>query len=101
MSAKSVNRRATKLEDLPNIGESIASDLRGIGIATPQELKDRDPYQLYAEIARVTGERHDPCLLDSFISAVKFLNGAPAKPWWHYTAQRKRELATRASAKGI
>ena len=33
----------TRLEDLPNIGKSIAADLRGIGILQPAQLADREP----------------------------------------------------------
>jgi hypothetical protein len=46
----------------------------------------------------VTGERHDPCVLDAFLSAVRFMEGAPKKPWWKYTSERKRELARREGA---
>ena len=46
---------------------------------------------------RLTGQRHDPCLLDTFIAAVRFLEGGPKKPWWAYTAQRKREMAARST----
>jgi hypothetical protein len=35
-------------------------------------------------------------VLDVFLSAVRFMEGAPARPWWHYTAERKRALAARA-----
>ncbi len=37
-------------------------------------------------------------MLDTFIAAVRFVEGAPAKPWWAYTAERKRTLAARAKA---
>ena len=87
----------TVLEDLPNIGPAIAADFVRLGIRTPRALAGRDPYALYDELNRVTGTRHDPCLLDTFISAVRFMDGAPAKPWWKYTAERKRTLAKRAS----
>ena len=50
---------------------------------------------LYDELCRVTGTRHDPCVLDVFLAAVRFMEGKPAKPWWAYTAERKRELAKR------
>ncbi|MGD0384129.1 MAG: helix-hairpin-helix domain-containing protein [Thermoguttaceae bacterium] len=30
--------------------------------------------------------------MDVFISAVQFMDGGPAKPWWEFTAQRKRRL---------
>jgi Pathogenicity locus/TfoX C-terminal domain len=89
--------RMTVLEDLPNVGPAIAADFVRLGIRTPRELAGRDPYALYDELNRVTGTRHDPCVLDTFISAVRFMDGAPALPWWKYTAERKRTLAKRAS----
>jgi hypothetical protein len=83
------------LEDIPNVGPSVASDLRSLGITAPADLLDRDPYALYEDLCRITGKRHDPCLLDTFIAAVRFMAGEPKKPWWKYTAERKRELANR------
>jgi hypothetical protein len=85
------------LEDVPNVGRAIAADLVRLGIRAPRELVGRDPYALYDELNRVTGLRHDPCLLDTFIAAVRFMEGAPARPWWKYTAERKRELGKRES----
>jgi hypothetical protein len=91
-------RELTRLEDIPNVGPAIAADFRQLGIATPAELVGRDPYELYDELCRTTGVRHDPCVLDVFISAVRYMEGAPKRPWWKYTAERKRELAARAAA---
>ncbi len=81
---------ATRLEQLPNVGPSIAGDLRGIGVATPADLVGRDAYALYDDLCQVTGQRHDPCVIDVFLSAVRFMAGDPPRPWWHYTAERKR-----------
>lgn len=89
---------AVKLEDLPNVGPSIAGDLRGIGVTHPGDLAGRDPYALFDTLCTTTGVRHDPCVLDVFISAVRFMEGAPAHKWWHYTDERKRMLATRAQS---
>jgi hypothetical protein len=86
-----------RLEDIPNIGVSIAGDLRTLGIKLPSQLSGRDPYAMYDDLCRITGQRHDPCVLDTFIAAVRFMEGAPKKPWWKYTAERKRELAKRES----
>jgi len=100
MAAKSLTRlngiarsEFTKLEQLPNIGRSLADDLRLIGVNTPSELIGRDPYSLYDELCRVTKQRHDPCVLDTFIAAVRFMEGGEAKPWWAFTAERKQRLA--------
>lgn len=86
---------AAALEDIPNVGKATAADLRALGIRGPGQLKGKDPYALYARLNRVTGLRHDPCVLDTFIAAVRFVEGAPARPWWAYTAERKRALAKR------
>ncbi len=88
--------KARRLEDIPNIGPSIAGDLRAIGIDAPLQLVGQDPYDLYRRSNAVAGLRQDPCLIDCFISAVRFMEGAPARPWWKYTAERKRELLKRS-----
>jgi hypothetical protein len=48
---------------------------------SPSELPGRDPYAMYDDLCRITGQRHDPCLLDTFIAAVRFMEGEPNKPW--------------------
>ncbi|MEO7337184.1 MAG: helix-hairpin-helix domain-containing protein [Caldimonas sp.] len=78
-----------ELEQLPNIGPSLAADLRLIGIAYPAQLRGRDALQLYHALCTATGQRQDPCVLDTFMAATDFMDGAPAAPWWHYTARRK------------
>lgn len=83
-------RKKSALEALPNIGPATAADLHTLGIRTPEQLKGCDPWELYDRLCRITGQRHDPCLLDVFIATVRFVEGAPALPWWHYTAERKR-----------
>jgi hypothetical protein len=88
-------RDLTRLEDIPNVGPAIAADLRQLGIKSPAELLGRDPYAMYDDLCRITGQRHDPCLLDTFIAAVRFMEGEPKKPWWKYTAERKKVLAVR------
>ena len=77
------------LEQLPNIGPSLAADLRLIGIHAPADLHGQDAFALYRKLCTATGARQDPCVLDTFMAATDFMRGAPAAPWWHYTAQRK------------
>ena len=85
-------RLATVLEAIPNVGASIARDLRSIGIKQPRDLIGRNPYSLYRALCDQTGTRQNPCVLDTFISAVRFMEGAPARPWWSYTAARKKKF---------
>ncbi len=77
------------LEQLPNVGPAMAADLRILGIQTPQQLKGRDGLQLYRALCDATGQRHDPCVLDTMLAIVDFMHGAPPAPWWAYTKQRK------------
>jgi hypothetical protein len=83
------------LEDIPNVGPAVTADLRRLGITAPADLLGRDPYALFEDLCGRTGKRHDPCLLDTFIAAVRFMAGEPKQPWWKYTAERKRRLAAR------
>ncbi len=83
-----------RLEDLPNIGPACARDLQLLGIHAPQDLIGQDPYEMHARLCHLTGHQHDPCLIDVFLSVVRFMAGEPARPWWEFTAERKRKLAT-------
>jgi hypothetical protein len=78
-----------RLEQIPNIGRSLAADLRLIGIESPTDLRGRDGFALYEALCAATGQRQDPCVLDTFLAATDFMAGAPARPWWSYTAARK------------
>ena len=91
-------REVARLEDIPNVGPAVAADLRQLGITSPAGLPGRDPYALYDELCRITGQRHDPCVLDTFVAAVRYMEGAPKRPWWKYTAERKRAMAARTEA---
>jgi hypothetical protein len=81
-----------RLQDIPNIGPATVGDFRQLGIHRPSDLPGRDAYQLYHDLCVATGVRHDPCVIDVFLSAVRFMEGAPPLPWWKYTPERKRTL---------
>src|SRR5438552_16652596 len=98
-STKPGTREVTRLEDIPNVGPSIAADLRQLGITSPDELRVADPYALYDALCRITGRRHDPCLLDTSLAAVRFMQGEPKKPWWKYTSERNRAPAARSAGR--
>ena len=83
-----------RLEQIPNIGPAMAADLRRLGIGLPQELAQQDAHQLYTRLCDATGQRQDPCVLDTFMAAIDFLRGAESRPWWHYTEARKAHPAT-------
>ncbi|MBO9717590.1 MAG: helix-hairpin-helix domain-containing protein [Pseudoxanthomonas sp.] len=87
--AKVVREKVRVLTDLPNIGPAAARDYERLGYASPEQLRGVDPLQLYHALCLATSTRHDPCMLDTFMSVADFLDGAEPAPWWHYTAQRK------------
>jgi hypothetical protein len=43
-----------------------------------------------------TGVRHDPCVLDVFMSITRFMDGEDPKAWWDYTPERKRMQGDRS-----
>lgn len=90
--AKVVRAEVKQLTDLPNIGKACAADLRLLGIDKPEQLLDRNPYKLYQTLCDKTGKRHDPCMLDVFISITRFMAGEDPKPWCFYTDERKNTL---------
>ncbi len=83
---------AVTLESIPNIGKSIAQDLKALGITKPKELIGKDPIVLYRKLEKVMGQRHDPCVCDTLMAAVDFMEGGKAQPWWNFTAKRKKIL---------
>ena len=91
MKAKRFSEAAT-LEQIPNVGKAVARDLRSIGINLPDQLKGKDGLKLYHKLNKTTDVRHDPCMADTLMAAVDFMNGGKPKPWWEFTAKRKTLL---------
>ena len=91
---KNPNRKTVShLEELPNIGKAMAGDLRLIGIDCPSKLIGQNPFELYDELCAKSGKRHDPCVIDVFMSVVQFMEGGDALPWWAFTEERKGMIA--------
>ena len=81
-----------KLQDIPNVGKAIEKDFIVLGIKEPIELIGKDPYQMYSDLCGVTSKRYDPCVIDIFISAVRYMEGGPPKKWWEFTNERKKKM---------
>jgi hypothetical protein len=91
MNPSKVQRRNTKkLTDLPNVGPAMARDLELIGVKVPADLEDQDPFELYKLLCERTEARHDPCVLDIFMSITDYVVGNEPRPWWAYTRERKK-----------
>lgn len=99
---KNPNRTTcSRLQELPNIGKAMAGDLRLIGIDSPKELIGKNPFELYDKLCLKSGMRHDPCVIDVFMSVVRFMEGGDALPRWAFTEERKGMIAEFRRAKEI
>ena len=86
-----------ELEDLPNLGEAIAADLRRAGIHGPAQLARRDPVSVFRALSKIMGKRHDPCVLYTLLAVHPFLKSGAALPWWKFTAAGQTLLRPRGS----
>lgn len=79
----------SKLEELPNIGKAIASDLRLIGIQKPKDLIGQNPFNLHDKLCIKKEKEIDPCVIDIFMAVINFMEGEEPLPWWKFTEKRK------------
>ncbi|MFI7274378.1 helix-hairpin-helix domain-containing protein [Streptomyces sp. NPDC049879] len=75
---------------MANVGPAVVRRLARVGVTAPADLRGRDPYEMYERLCALDGRRHDPCLLDTFLSVVDQAGGGEPRPWWTYTQERKR-----------
>ncbi len=78
-----------ELTSLMNVGPRIEGDLNRLGIGSVEALRGLDADDLFERLCELTGTRQDPCVLDTFRSAVDQANGEAARPWWEYSRERK------------
>jgi len=91
-------RSIEAFQQIINVGPAMQRDFLLLGLACPQQLHDRDPWQLYCDLCRRTGTRQDPCVLDVLLATVDYMSGNPPRPWWDYTAERKRVYSGKLAA---
>jgi hypothetical protein len=79
---------STDLESVPGVGLKTAADLRALGIFNVDDLKDRDPEQLYRALETLAGRHVDRCMLYVFRCAVYYASNDRHDPeklkWWHW-----------------
>jgi len=81
-----------ELRKIPGVGKSIAQDLRNLGIDSVQELKDKDPEELYDRLCDQQGVKIDRCMLYVFRCAVYYASTQTHDPellkWWNWKDKR-------------
>ena len=77
-----------ELQLIPGVGKSIANDLWEIGIRKIEDLKTKNPKELYTKSNRHAGIVQDRCLLYVFRCAVYFASNKTHQPdklkWWNW-----------------
>ena len=85
---------ARQLRDLISIGPAMLRDFELLGIRGVAELARQEPVKMYEKLSRKTGQRQDPCVLDTFCAAVAQARNprlaADKCEWWWWSRKRKR-----------
>jgi hypothetical protein len=75
------------LQNIPEVGPSMASDLRALGIRSVAQLRGRSPERMYQRLSVLQGPQ-DPCVLYVFRCAVYYACTPKPKPallkWWNW-----------------
>ncbi len=77
------------LTDIPNVGPKVAAKLERLDVRGADDLRGADPHELFERLCAMDGQRHDPCLLDTFVAAVAYADTGDARPWWEFSRERK------------
>lgn len=89
--------RECDLQKIPGVGKNIAEDLLNIGIRTVEDLKGKDPEELYQRDCIYKGYQEDRCQLYVFRSAVYFAeheeHEAEKLKWWYWKDKEYPEKA--------
>jgi len=93
--------KVERLEDLPNIGKSLAANLRSIGIGTPGDFAKTTPLAAYDRLAGPMGKRHDPCVLHTFLAVEHFLKTGEPEKWWKFTEEGRRLIRENPVARRV
>lgn len=84
----SKKRNKSDLQIIPGIGENIEQHLRNIGIETVEDLKGKDPEELYLKDCMFKGFQEDRCILYVFRLAVYYAENEKHEPeklkWWYW-----------------
>ncbi len=82
-----------KLHDLAGIGPAMLKDFELLGIHSVEELSRQEPAGLYQRLCRVTNQKQDICVLDTFRAVVAQARDpdlpVEKRNWWYWSRARK------------
>jgi Pathogenicity locus len=86
--------KTRRLGDLISIGPAMLRNFELLGIRSVAELARQNPQRMYKKMERATGQRQDPCVLDTFSAAVAQAKNprlaAEKCQWWWWSRSRKK-----------
>jgi hypothetical protein len=90
-----MGKTTRQLSDLISIGPAMVRDFELLGIRSVAQLAKQNPQRMYGRLNRVTGQRQDPCVLDTFCAAVAQARNprlaAEQCQWWYWSGKRKKQ----------
>jgi hypothetical protein len=93
MRKRNTQPSGRRLGDLISIGPAMLRDFELLGIRSVAELAKQDPHRMYEKMERATGQRQDPCVLDTFCAAAAQARNprlsAEKCQWWWWSRRRK------------
>jgi exonuclease I len=85
---KSKSKSIKELAKISGVGRVIANGLWDIGITSIEELKDKNPENLYEKVCAFKGERIDKCVLYVYRCAVYYASNdnhdSELLKWWNW-----------------
>jgi len=88
-----------KLGDLRGIGKKMLEDFDQLGVRSVQQLKSRDADELYRRMCEISGQRQDPCVLDTYRCAIEQARNPnlpdEQRDWWYWSRLRKSSVTSR------
>jgi hypothetical protein len=82
-----------QLLDLAGVGPAMLKDFDILGIRSVEELSRQEATELYERLCRVTNQKQDICVLDTFRAAVAQARDpdlpTEKRNWWYWSRARK------------
>lgn len=90
--SKSNHMSKDEFEIIPGVGQSIAADLRSLGLNSVAELRGQSPEHMYEQLMQQAGAHIDRCVLYVFRCAVYYASNKTHDPeklkWWNWKDEK-------------
>lgn len=89
MTAKHAQARLkAELQPMRHLWPRIEEDLVRLGVNSLEELRHREPEELFKSYCAKVGREYDLCVQDTFASLVAFAKTGEPRAWWRFTRER-------------